>query len=421
MAVNRPAADATSPRIAAWVTVLAAIALIGAIWMMVLLKLGISDATRRPAAGVLSNTFNGWDEHPEARRYFLAQYSADEFGQRRSYTTYTYPFLISMYLLVEPFHQALDLSYEVAHNFIVYIQVICLSLLLVFATREQLLAIFQGRSLFHWMLAFLAIGIVVSDPLPWVSLLRFNRDSFHVLAAASFCYLSIWVFRDCVPKTPLLAVGLFLALWSPIYLPAWILAGIFFNRALVLRRRWIVEVLAVSALGGLNLALPALASRWAGFTPVGSGFLYRSGLDGSTQYLTSIYQAVFAPVDPRHWPIGFYLLATAALGVGCHFVFRSTTAHRPLQQALFLTIPYATMAIGLPQFTSIHPYFTDLLIFIPATFLIAFWFLQKECWQNLTGRTYVPWLLAASLILMTNLLTIAQGLNVLSSASQTVP
>jgi hypothetical protein len=151
-----------------------------------------------------------------------------------------------------------------------------------------------------------------------------------------------------------------------------------------------------------------LVARLAGVVPAGSGFLFRSGLDGSRLYMTSIFQAVYSPSDPRHWPTAWYFFLTALLAVCFHYFFRHKKKYRPLQQALFLLIPFCTVVIFLPQLTSIHPYLTDLFIFVPANFLMSFWFLQKAFWERLTGKRYVGWLLLASLILMTNLLTVSQ-------------
>jgi hypothetical protein len=204
-------------------------------------------------------------------------------------------------------------------------------------------------------------------------------------------------------------VGIFLALWSPTYIPAWILASVFFNRSLIVGRSWILQVVGVSALAAFNIALPTLVCRWAGLTAGGSTFLYRSGLDGGTQYVTSIFRAIYAPADPRHWPILFYPLITVLIGIAFQYSFRRQTSFHPLRQAFFLLIPYATMAILLPQFTGIHPYATDQIMAIPATFLISFWFLQKAFWQRLTGPGFVAFVLVAGLILMTNLLTVAQN------------
>ena len=165
----------------------------------------------------------------------------------------------------------------------------------------------------------------------------------------------------------------------------------------------------VSASAAINLKLPALMCRLAGLKSTGSDYFFRSGLDGSTQYMTSIYQAIFWPFDPRHWPVAFYVVITLLVGVCLQCIFRQQRSYF-LKQAGFLLIPYATIAILLPQLTSIHPYFTDLLLVIPAIFLLFFWSLQREFWQKMTGATYVLWIIVAGLVLMTNLLTIAQNL-----------
>jgi len=398
--------------------------LIGAVWLGVLLKLGLWQTTATPEDGYLSHTFNGWAQYPVSRHLFLIQLEADGFAQQKTYVSVGYPFIFFNFLFLAPFHFLLRLPYNVAHNFLPYFYVLCLTLLVVRSTRRQLLAISEKRRFLLWFLVFISIGITITDPLPWTSSFNAARDNPHILAAGSFCYLSTWVFYDKIPKTPLLIVGIFLALWAPIYIPAWILTGLFFHRTLILDRRWIVTVAAVCALTAINVALPALVCRVAGVVPNGSSFLFRSGLDGSTVHMTSIFQAVFAPADPRHWPTARYFLFTAFLAVCFHYFFKrfSSTVtgktselsaqdrvqYRPLQQALFLLIPFCTVAIFLPQLTSIHPYTTDLFIFIPAAFLMSFWFLQKPFWESLTGKTYVGWLLFAGLVLMTNLLTVAQ-------------
>jgi len=125
-------------------------------------------------------------------------------------------------------------------------------------------------------------------------------------------------------------------------------------------------------------------------------------------YMTSIFQAIYSPNDPRHWPTGSYLVLTALLALGFHYFYKDRKNYRPLPQALFLLIPYATLAIFLPQLTSIHPYTSDLLLVIPGTFLMSFWFLQKPFWRKFAGSTFVAWFIVASLILMTNLLNVAQ-------------
>jgi hypothetical protein len=212
------------------------------------------------------------------------------------------------------------LPYEVAHNFLSYFYVICLTCLLIFTSQSQLRAVLENRNPFLWLLAVIAIGITVTAPQPWVSTLIYNRDNLYILTAGAFCYLSTWVFYDEVPKKALLVVGVFIALWLPICIPAWILAGLFFNRALIFERKWLFQVVGVSALGALNLAVPKLVCLWFGIAPTGNGFRYRSGLDGSRLYMTSVYQAIFSPNDPRHWPVAFYFLSALLLAIIFHYL-----------------------------------------------------------------------------------------------------
>ncbi len=345
---------------------LAVVIIIGAAWLFVLLKLGLWHSTWKPSEGVLSYTFNGWADFPVSRHLFLAQYEPGYFARGAAYTSYSYPFLFFNFLFLAPFHFLLKLPYEVAQNFLPYFYVLCLALLLIVTAKEQLLELLGEKSPLLWVLAFASIGILVTCPVPWVALLIYNRDNFHVLAAGAFCYLSTSVFYDDarIPKKPFLVVGVFLALWSPLYIPAWILAFLFINRAIDVERTWILKVAGVSALGALNYVAPKFICVLARVHPSGSGFVYRSGLDGSTKYMTDIYHAVLFPNDPRHWPFGFYFLLTLIVGVIFHYLLKGRSHYRPLRQAFFLLIPYCTIAIFLPQFTSIHPYLADQLLVI---------------------------------------------------------
>lgn len=379
----------------------------GAIWISVLLSMGIWHATVKPADGLLSYTFNGWTTQPISRHVFLAQFGPDDFAQGKAYVSATYEFIFFNFLYLAPFHFLLGLPYNIAHNFLSYFYVICLGLLLIQTTKKELLAVCQQRNRLLLSLIFISVGITMTNPMPWISSLFYNRDNVFVVAAGVFCYLSTWVFRNEVPRAPLLIAGIFFAAWSPLFIPPWILAGLFFQRTLRLESRRVLEVAGVCLLGLVNLLLPIVVSRLAGIQPLGSGPLLRSGLDGSTQYVTSIFQAVYAPWDLRHWPAGWHLMAVAILAVYFSYVFRERK-YRPVQQGLFLLIPYSTTVILFPQMSSIHPYLTDVLLLVPASFLISFWCLQQTFWEKLDRETFAVSLLTADLIIITNLLVLAR-------------
>src|ERR1051325_8842093 len=382
--------------------------LISALWLGVLLKLGLAQMTRKPAEGHLSRTFEGWERYPASQHLYLAQLNDDDFAHGRVYVSGPYPFIFINFLLLAPFHFLLGLPYNVAHNFLPYIFIGCVVLLLALSTKNELLAISKENRLLVWLLAFLAIGISITDPLPWTSSFNANRDNAHIVTAGLFCYLSTFVFHNKVPGKKFFIIGIFFALWSPTVIPAWVLAGLFFHRSLILRWKWIFQIAGVCALTALNAALPRIVARLAGATIGGSSFLSRSGLGGSQEYMSSIPQAILSPADPRHWPTGLYFILTALLAVGLQQITKDREKFRPLQQAFFLLIPYSTFAIFLPQLTSVHPYIADLFIFVPATFLMSFWFLQRQFWERLTGSTYVGWFLFVSFMLMSNLLAFAQ-------------
>ncbi len=377
-----------------------------AIWLG-LLAGGLWSYTVTPEAGHLSRSFNGWATYPASRHVFLMEFEPGDYSQGKVYISGTYAFVFTNFLYLAPFHFLLGVPYDVAHNFFPYFYVFGLILLLVLSTRKQLREISEQRNSLLWLLMFISLGITITDPLPWVSSFNANRDNPFILAAGLFCYLSTWVFYDEMPRTELFLVGIFLALWSPMFIPAWILAALFFQRSLVLERKGIVKIAAITALAAISAVIPSLIVRWAGLTTTGSGLLFRSGLDGSQEYMTSIFQAVLRPWAPRPWPTGSYFLLGLVSTIFFHYFFKGRSRFRSLSQAFFLLIPYATFAILLPQLTSIHPYLTDVLLFVPVTFLLSFWFLQKPFWEALRGNTYVAWLLFAGLVLMTNLLTLA--------------
>lgn len=378
------------------------------LWLLLLSGAGVRALSARAAPGVLSRTFQGWSAFPPGQHAYMAQYSGTEFQEGRAYVSYTYAFLFANFALLAPLRFLWDIPYERAHNVLPYVYALCLLALLWWTSRKEWS---EAQTPLRLLLLATAIGLVLTSPLQWLSLLQYNRDNVHVLVAAAFCYLSTFVFYDRPPGAALVSIGVFLALWSPWYLPAWILAALFLQRDLTLNRPWFVKAIAVCALGAVNVVLPRVICQWLGMTAAGSTLWYRSGLDGSTQYFTSIHGAVLWPVDPRHWPSGFYVAVACAAGMGVHFLLRKSGTVRPLAQIAFLAIPYATMAILLPQFTSIHPYFTDLLLIVPATFVLAFWSLQRRFFDSLTSRSCVLYFLVAAMVLMTNLLTIAQAAN----------
>jgi hypothetical protein len=84
------------------------------------------------------------------------------------------------------------------------------------------------------------------------------------------------------------------------------------------------------------------------------------------------------------------------------------TRGRMLRQAAFLAIPYLSVLVFLPQVTATHPYFTDVLLLIPGAFVLAVWSLREAAEGSWPGLAWSFWLIGVGLILMTDLLHVAQ-------------
>src|SRR4026207_1929121 len=152
----------------------------GALWLGVLLKLGLWRLTVTPADGHLSYTFNGWAENPASRHLFLAQIDPNGFARGEPYVSVTYPFLFFNFLFLAPFHFLLGMPYNVAHNFLPHFYVFCLTLLVILTTRKQLLEVSEKKRLLLWLLVFLSIGISITDPLPWTSSFNAARNNGNI-------------------------------------------------------------------------------------------------------------------------------------------------------------------------------------------------------------------------------------------------
>ena len=105
--------------------------------------------------------------------------------------------------------------------------------------------------------------------------------------------------------------------------------------------------------------------RVGGFQGLGSGVLFRSGLDGSTQYFVSMTQAVLQPVDAgRRWMLAPIPVAAASVAIAM-FAFSRPLAERMLRQLLVCLTPALCWIVFFPQAVSIHPYLFDFGLIFP--------------------------------------------------------
>jgi hypothetical protein len=402
---------------------IAILVLASLVWLLVVLKLGAWPWTRSPAAGVLSYTFEGWQQWPLAHHGFLGQYEPTDFARGRGYASYTFGFLFAMYALVSPLHHLFGLPFTLAHNALPYLHVAALLAVFGGVTRTELAGLVARMGALGIGCVFLVVGLLVTTPAVWSAMLLFNRDNLHVLVAIIFCWLSLDLFRESRHEGRFLAAGIVIGLYAPMYFPAWFLGRLCLDARGAVDRRFLAHGLGVGVLSLVSVALPHLVGRLVEVQPVSSGVLFRSGLDGSRAWLHDIIQAVFWPPPAVYQPyqrtslavhLGAVALAVALLPAGGEARSgagaRTTVRRRMLAQAAFLAIPYLTMAILLPQHTAIHPYFIDGLLLIASSFLLGFWSLQEELWPPASGWRLCFWTLGVGFVLMTDLLHLAQVL-----------
>jgi hypothetical protein len=148
-----------------------------------------------------------------------------------------------------------------------------------------------------------------------------------------------------------------------------------------------------------------------GWHTAGSSPLFRSGLDGHTQYFSTMVQAVLHPTiaNDRRWQLLPVPVAALAVVAGT-FTLSRPLAERMLRQLLVCLSPALFWIVVFPQIVSIHPYVFDFgLVFAPA-FCLAFWLAQPEVEDLLAGRRGLVLGLFIMLVglLMTNYIDLAR-------------
>lgn len=365
-------------------------------------------------------TFEFWEANPLSRHWFLGiEIRTDDTNSTvTAYTHISQPWLIGDYLFLKPLDW-FGISFRRGQAWLCLPQFALLVALVAFHVRRVGslgIAPFDPRQQVRLAATSLAVAVVFTLPAFWVPFFRFNPESYFLLPALAFCHLAA-VDRDGAPGSGhALATLVPLALFAPLFAPFAVLSWIVLwevpqtdsTRPPCWRRTgWIA---ASGVLGMFIFLLPEICARMASIPPVGSSFFYRSGLDGSQRYFTSMVQAVMAPsyADGRpwhliHWPV------VAALWVMLAAIVRSGGAGRMLQQLFISFVPYLWMVIVFPQMTSIHPYLLDAHVGLAVSFAFAVWVQDPahRSWADQPAlRLAVPMGLAA--LLMTNLLDLAR-------------
>jgi hypothetical protein len=403
-----------------------------AVWLTVVSDLGVGQfivhmdrsVARLCSGDPLTTIFSIWESAPASQHLFLGWRGAQDFAAHTVYENHVHPYLFAMYAWVSVVRAVTGRPLFVASNSTAILDItVMLGAVTVLLARAGTLRRCRGVS--GMLVLFSAVGFTVTTWRMWDDLFRFNSDNPYPLLGAVFVIVYALFVRPIRRRLVILAGTLFVAL-SPIHLPMLLLAvGSIFGRTgkglrqLVKRNRTLIYLSAVATGAGvLAIALPWALVASKGYHGQASTFMFRSGLDGSTTYFTNIVQAVWSAcplnccgsprpilnlVFPAFVPLAVYLWPAH----DSREVRRLGGFPRLL---LFLAVPYVVSAIFFPQSVSIHPYLYDHLLIIPAVACGAVAMTSTRVRERLRGPGLLVFLLLSAFVIMSNLVSIAQGL-----------
>ena len=376
-------------------------------WILILHYLGVYEIAIIPRSGVLSYTFNWWESTSIDKHLFLGNYLPNETYNGTVYTTYTYPFYFINYTLLAPFRYLFHMSYEKSQNLLPYFNVLFFIFIIYRLKRKEIQEIIQSKNLYYLTWIFLIFGIIITNALPWTSMLRHNQENLHMPIALLFCILSLTIIKrekNEERDRKFLIIGSIIASISPIYFPAWILCYIYTETDLKVRKKMIINAFLVFTINFINYIIPLIAANSLRLKSSASGYLYRSGLDGSSDYFNSILSVIYNPHSEQHTS-STIILIISAIYIGRK---QKEDAKIYFKQLIFTLIPFASIVILFPQFSSIHMYLIEFLLVVPPIFLITYKLINFEFLKNIQPKEYATYILFFTFIIMSQLLEIAK-------------
>lgn len=371
---------------------------------------------RGPWINALPATFEAWETRPIREHMFLAFLSRDDVEHGRAYTHYSHPLLFLQYALLLPLRWG-GLPYERAQVLLTFPHLLVVILLLcAHAPRVGTLTwhpLFTPQHV-QFGACVLAFAGVCSLPSFWVALVRFNPEHFHFVPALAFCHLSALDGRGQIHNRSSWIALTCIALLSPIFAPFALLSWVVIWTVVPERGPtdwWSIRRLTiVAALAAVAFLLPKLCGHLSSFTMIGSSLAFRSGLDGSQEHFTSIFQAVFTPSYPpgRAWFVWPWPVA-ALVAIALAAVYVPAAARSMARQLFICWLPFLWMLVCFPQLVSIHPYQFDFHLCLGAALCIALWLQRPDLaiWTTApAGRLAIMIMLAG--LVMTNFIDLAR-------------
>ncbi len=401
-----------------------------AFWLTVVSDLGVgrfvTQVNRVGRMGCqydpLATTFAIWQTHPASEHLYLAWRTPQSFDIAEPYAHHAHPYLFAMYGWTAAVRLVAHVPLYVATNTTPFLSMFVLLVAsTILLARSGLLS--ERLEPVALATLFLGYGFLITTWRFWDDFYRYTSDNPYPLLAAVFIFVFAFLLAPMRPALATLSATLFVAL-SPIHTPMLIASALcaFGERGatphdFLTRNRTVIRLLGVALIVGVVIyATPWLLVRWKGYSPQGSSFVFRSGLDGDTRYFTSIVQAMVAPcaVPCCGGRTISELLLPAFLPLGVSGLWavldRSRFRLSFGRQLMFLCAPYLVSVVFFPQSVSIHPYLYDHLLLIPVVLTGVMAGLTEPVQSRLRGVGLLAFLLFTAALIMSNLISIAQGL-----------
>lgn len=217
------------------------------------------------------------------------------------------------------------------------------------------------------LLLVLTSGMLVTSPYVVGYLLQFNHDTSFPLNAIAATILAFAVWRDSQRRNVVVWLALvYCSISGLLGLVTLACCYVGRERLKLTNTVW----LALFAFNVAGLLLPMFVAKLVFDQTSASSLMFRTGLDGSTQYFTSHWQAFVDPVRPRSLSralgVKFFSLGLLFLIARMRFGLTFIPEIKAFGVALLVYVSHLVM---FPQSISIHPYLYDMLFLIPLDLL----------------------------------------------------
>jgi hypothetical protein len=387
-------------------SILSLILLMVVFWLMVIFKLGVLSATFVPKSGFFPLTFNWWNSTSVSTHYFMGIHKLKNINNNEVYNSFSYQVLLFNYFLLSIFNIFRSVSFEVSQNFIVYIYVFLFMSIVFYLNKSEIIKILYKINIFKVFWLFLLVGILVTNALPWVSFLRFNADNMFFITSILFCIQAFYSNSENIIRKDKIyfILGIILGSISIVNIIPWILCYVVSEKKLNLRKKLKINILIVFIYSLITFCLPIIIQKYAGFRSVSSSFLFRSGLDGSSKYLSSSFAPILKPISEQHFGNSIFIFV-------CIFILNRLSKEKRKErynQMYISLIPFLFTLILFPQSLIIHMYLYEFLIVIPLIFNLVLTILSFDL-NLISPKRYLFISLLISFVIMGQLLDISKA------------